>query len=70
MLGYWTPRHLSERLKEFERAGFKNYLIVASEELLCSRETLSSLPPTVLICKKSLHAKELRIKIENTIPAK
>jgi predicted nuclease of restriction endonuclease-like RecB superfamily len=70
MLGYWTPRHLSERLKEFERAGFQNYLIVASEELLCSREAPSQLPPNVFICKKSLNAKELRIKIENTKLAK
>jgi predicted nuclease of restriction endonuclease-like RecB superfamily len=60
MLGYWTPRHLSNRLKEFERAGFENYLIVASEELRCSRDGPSQLPPNVFICKKSLNAKELR----------
>ncbi|MGE0127077.1 MAG: DUF790 family protein [Blastocatellales bacterium] len=64
MLGYWTPRSLNERLKEFERAGFKNYAIAASEEMRCSRDAPSQLPPNVIIYKKSLNARELQARLE------
>lgn len=63
IFGYWTPHHLSARLREFERAGFKNYFIVASEELRCSREAPTQLSPNVFICKKSLNARELQLKL-------
>lgn len=63
MLGYWTPRHLSERLKEFARAGFTNYLIVASEELRCSRDAPTQIPTNVFIFKKSLNAHELQSRL-------
>jgi hypothetical protein len=63
MLGYWTPRSLSERLKEFARAGFKNYAIAASEEMRCSRDAPSQLPPNVIIYKKSLNARELQTRL-------
>jgi len=63
LLGYWTPRSLNERLKEFTRAGFENYLIAASEELRCSRDSPAQLPPNVLIYKKSLNARELQTRL-------
>ncbi len=63
MLGYWTPRSLSERLKEFARAGFKNYAIAASEEMRCSRDAPSQLPANVIIYKKSLNARELQARL-------
>jgi predicted nuclease of restriction endonuclease-like RecB superfamily len=63
MLGYWTPRSLSERLKEFDRAGFRNYAIAASEEMRCSRDAPSQLPPNVIIYKKSLNARELQARL-------
>jgi uncharacterized protein len=63
LLGFWTPRSLNERLKEFARAGFGNYAIAASEEMRCSREPPAQLPPNVIIYKKSLNARELRVQI-------
>ncbi len=63
MLGYWTPRSLGERLKEFARAGFNHYAIAASEELRCSRDAPSQLPPNVIIYKKSLNARELQTRL-------
>ncbi len=63
LLGYWTPRSLSERLKEFTRAGFKNYAIAASEEMRCSRDAPAQLPPNVIIYKKSLNARELQARL-------
>jgi len=63
MLGYWTPRSLTERLKEFERAGFMNYAIAASEEMRCSRDAPSQLPPNVIVYKKSLNARELQARL-------
>ena len=63
MLGYWTPRSLSERLKEFARAGFNNYAIAASEEMRCSHDAPTQLPPNVIIYKKSLNARELQTRL-------
>lgn len=63
MLGYWTPRSLNERLKEFERAGFENYAIAASEEMRCSRDAPSQLPPNVIVYKKTLNARELQARL-------
>jgi predicted nuclease of restriction endonuclease-like RecB superfamily len=67
LLGYWTPRSLNERLKEFERAGFGNYAIAASEEMRCSRDAPSQLPPNVIIYKKSLNARELQARLARLI---
>lgn len=63
MLGYWTPRSLSERLKEFARAGFENYVIAASEEMRCSRDAPTQLPANVIVYKKSLNARELQARL-------
>ena len=67
LLGYWTPRSLNERLKEFERAGFGNYAIAASEEMRCSRDAPSQLPPNVIVYKKSLNARELQSRLARLI---
>jgi len=63
MLGYWTPRSLNERLKEFARAGFSNYAIAASEEMRCSRDAPAQLPTNVIVYKKSLNARELQARL-------
>lgn len=63
MLGYWTPRSLNERLKEFTRAGFKNYVIAVSEEMRCSRDAPTQLPANVIVYKKSLNARELQARL-------
>jgi len=63
MLGYWTPRSLTERLNEFARAGFVNYAIAASEEMRCSRDAPTQSPTNVILYKKSLNARELQARL-------
>jgi predicted nuclease of restriction endonuclease-like RecB superfamily len=60
ILGFWTPRYLTERLKEFERGGFSAFILAASEELRGSRDPVSKLPPNVVLYKSSLNAEALR----------
>ncbi|HEY0078444.1 MAG TPA: DUF790 family protein [Pyrinomonadaceae bacterium] len=54
ILGFWTPKHLHERLKEFEHAGIKNFLVAAWEELRGSRDPLARIPPQTIIYKSKL----------------
>lgn len=53
-LGFWTPRHLHKRLKEFEHAGVKHFILAASDELRGSRDALVKVPPHTIIFKQSL----------------
>ncbi len=64
LLGYWTPRYLSDRLKEFERGRFGNFLLAASEEMRCSRDAPAQLPPNVIVVKKTLTAKDVQRGLE------
>jgi uncharacterized protein len=64
VLGFWTPRYLAERLKAFERAGFNDFLLAASEELRGSREEATGLPPNVILFKSSLDPKDVRAALE------
>jgi len=54
VLGFWTPRHLTERLAEFEHAGVGNFILAAWDELRGSRDPLTSVPANVIVFKKSL----------------
>jgi predicted nuclease of restriction endonuclease-like RecB superfamily len=54
ILGFWTPPHLQERLREFAGSGFRNFLLAAWEELRGSREPLVTAPPHAIIFKRSL----------------
>jgi predicted nuclease of restriction endonuclease-like RecB superfamily len=54
VLGFWTPQHLKERLKEFEHAGVKNFILAAWDELRGSREPVTRVPPNTIIFKSSL----------------
>ncbi len=54
ILGFWTPQHLQKRLKEFEHAGLRNFLLAASDELRGSREPLARTPPNTIIFKTKL----------------
>ena len=65
ILGFWTPRHLDERVKEFERAGFKNYLLAVSDELRGSREKPLNLPGNVIVYKTALAPAAIRMAIES-----
>ncbi|OLE54931.1 MAG: hypothetical protein AUG51_06235 [Acidobacteria bacterium 13_1_20CM_3_53_8] len=54
ILGFWTPQHLQKRLKEFEHAGVKNFLLAAWDELRGSRDPLSRVPVNTIIFKTKL----------------
>lgn len=54
VLGFWTPRYLEKRLKEFAHARFKNFLLAAWDELRGSRDPLAKVPPHAIIFKRSL----------------
>jgi hypothetical protein len=60
LFGFWTPRYLSDRLREFERGGMRNFLLAASEELRGSREAPADLPANVLLYKASFDARTLQ----------
>ena len=64
ILGFWTPSHLDERVKKFERAGFKNYLLAVSDELRGSREKPLNLPASVIVYKTALAPAAIRIAME------
>jgi uncharacterized protein len=59
VMGFWTPAYLTERLQEFARARFKDFILVVSEELRGSRDNPTNLPANVLVCKTSLTAKDV-----------
>jgi uncharacterized protein len=69
VLGFWTPRHLQERLKEFEHYGRKNFLIAAWDELRGSREPLTSIPQHVIVFKKNLEPVAVELAIEKLLAA-
>ncbi len=54
ILGFWTPKHLHKRLEEFARAGLKNFIIAAWDELRGTRDPLSRVPDHVLVFKRKL----------------
>ncbi len=62
--GFWTPRYLQDRLAEFERSGFMNFVLLVSEELCGSRELPTSLPPNVLSYKTSPDARAALAVVE------
>jgi len=64
LLGFWTPRHLDERVAEFARAGFNRYLLAVSEELRGSRDKPLSLPANVITYKSALAPTAIRAALE------
>lgn len=54
VLGFWTPQHLRERLREFEHARITNFILAAWDELRGSRDPLTNVPPNVFVYKSSL----------------
>ena len=65
--GFWTPRYLQDRLAEFERGGFRNFVLLVSEELLGSREAPTNLPPNVVSYKTSPDVRLVMAAVENII---
>ena len=54
LLGFWTPEHLSERLRELEAAGLRNFLLAAWEELRGSREPFAREDAHAVVFKRTL----------------
>jgi predicted nuclease of restriction endonuclease-like RecB superfamily len=67
VLGFWTPEHLRERLREFEHAGVRNFILAAWDELRGSRDPLAGVPPNVIVFKKSLDPAAVWLAAERTI---
>lgn len=67
ILGFWTPRHLQERLKEFEHARIENFIIAASDELRGSREALTRVPPHTIIFKSKLDPVVVELALDSSV---
>jgi predicted nuclease of restriction endonuclease-like RecB superfamily len=67
ILGFWTPRHLEERLKEFEHAGLENFILAAWDELRGSREPLTRVPPHTIIFKSKLDPISVELELNRLI---
>lgn len=67
VLGFWTPRHLHQRLKEFEHAGVKNFIVAAWDELRGSRDPLTKVPAHTIIFKKNLDPATIEQFIERLV---
>jgi predicted nuclease of restriction endonuclease-like RecB superfamily len=67
ILGFWTPRHLKERLKEFEHAGVSNFILAAWDELRGSRDPLTRVPPHTIIFKRSLDPVAVELAVNELI---
>jgi hypothetical protein len=66
VLGFWTPQWLKDRLTQLERAGLKNFLLAASNDLRASREPPPSLPPNVIIFQSSLDVRVIEDALDAT----
>ncbi len=64
VLGFWTPRHLQERLLEFEHCGIRNFLLAAWDELRGSRDALTRIPSHVIVFKRNLEPVAIEMAIE------
>jgi predicted nuclease of restriction endonuclease-like RecB superfamily len=67
ILGFWTPQHLKARLKEFEHAGVKNFILAAWDELRGSRDPLTRVPPHIIIFKRSLDPVAVELAVNDLI---
>jgi hypothetical protein len=67
ILGFWTPPHLKERLREFAGSAFRDYLLAAWEELRGSREPLVTAPPHTIIFKRSLDPATVELAVNKLI---
>ena len=70
VLGFWTPRYLNNRLKEFAHARFHNFILAAWDELRGSREPLTKIPAHALIFKRSLDPVAVELLLNEFIAEK
>ena len=69
VFGFWTPRHLTRRVAELERGGFTRWVLVASDELRCSREPAAGVPSQVIICKTAPDASAIEMALDQSANA-
>lgn len=67
VMGFWTPKYVNERLSEFERAGFKDFLLAASMEFKGSRDEPASLPLNILLFKSSIDPREVKAALNRML---
>ncbi|MBA2734936.1 MAG: DUF790 family protein [Acidobacteria bacterium] len=67
VLGFWTPQHLKARLRAFEHAGVKNFILAAWDELRGSRDPLTRVPPHTIIFKRSLDPVAVELAVNDLI---
>jgi uncharacterized protein len=63
LLGFWTPHSLTARLAQIAQTGVGRYLLAISNELRCSRDELTAVPPQVLLYKTALDLRQLEEQI-------
>jgi uncharacterized protein len=64
LLGFWTPRSLITRLSQIAQTGVTRYLLAVSNELRCSRDELTTVPPQVLVYKTTLDLRQLEERLD------
>lgn len=69
-LGFWTPRYLEERLKDFAFNQTRNFILLISEELRGSREAPATLPASVLSYKTSLNPRTILEAVEQLVESR
>lgn len=67
VFGFWTPRHLTRRIAELERGRFTRWVIIASDELRCSREPAAQVPSQVVICKTAPDASSVEAALDRSV---
>jgi predicted nuclease of restriction endonuclease-like RecB superfamily len=65
VFGFWTPRHLTRRVEELARSRFTRWVLIASDELRCSREPATKLPSQVVICKTTPDASVVEAALDH-----
>lgn len=67
VFGFWTPAHLARRTEEFRRENFKDWIIIASDELRCSREPPANTPANFVTCKTAPDAADVRSVLDRLL---
>ena len=65
LLGFWTPHSLANRLKQIKQTGVGRYLLAVSNELRCSRDELTTVPPQVLVYKTALDLDQVEERLHS-----
>ena len=66
IIGFWTPRYLSDKLNHLRRAGRKDMILCVDESLNCTDEVFSDLGHVVHY-KRRIDAKEVRARVETML---